>query len=80
MAGIAGSIENRLKGTPAAGRVWAKTGSMFNIDTLSGYIVTADDEPLAFSFLANNFTVPSSEIDAMMDEALLKLAGFSRRH
>ncbi len=52
---------------------------MFNIDTLSGYIVTADDEPLAFSFLANNFTVPSSEIDAMMDEALLKLAGFSRR-
>ena len=80
VAGTAGSIENRLKGTPAAGRVWAKTGSMFNIDTLSGYIVTADDEPLAFSFLANNFTVPSSEIDAMMDEALLKLAGFSRRH
>jgi serine-type D-Ala-D-Ala carboxypeptidase/endopeptidase (penicillin-binding protein 4) len=79
VAGTAGSIENRLKGTPAAGRVWAKTGSMFNIETLSGYIVTADDEPLAFSFLANNFTVPSAEIDAMMDEALLKLAGFSRR-
>jgi D-alanyl-D-alanine carboxypeptidase/D-alanyl-D-alanine-endopeptidase (penicillin-binding protein 4) len=80
VAGTAGSIENRLKGTPAAGRVWAKTGSMFNIDTLSGYVLTADDEPLAFSFLANNYTVPSSEIDAMMDEALLKLAGFSRRH
>ncbi len=79
VAGTAGSIENRLKGTPAAGRVWAKTGSMFNIDTLSGYVVTADDEPLAFSFLANNFTVPSSEIDAMMDEALLRLVGFSRR-
>ena len=71
VAGTAGSIENRLKGTAAAGRVWAKTGSMFNIDTLSGYIVTTDDEPLVFSFLANNFTVPSSEIDAMMDEALL---------
>ena len=65
VAGTAGSIENRLKGTPAAGRVWAKTGSMFNIDTLSGYVLTADDEPLAFSFLANNYTVPSSEIDAM---------------
>ena len=42
-------------------------------------MLTADDEPLAFSFLANNFTVPSSEIDAMMDEALLRLVGFSRR-
>ena len=79
VAGMAGSIESRLKGMPAAGRVWAKTGSMFNINTLSGYALTADDEPLAFSFLANNYTVPSSEIDAMMDEALLTLAGFSRR-
>ena len=49
-------MANRLKGTPAEARVWAKTGSMFNIRTLSGYVVTADDEPLAFSFLANNFT------------------------
>jgi D-alanyl-D-alanine carboxypeptidase/D-alanyl-D-alanine-endopeptidase (penicillin-binding protein 4) len=79
VAGMAGSIENRLKGTPAAGRVWAKTGSMFNINTLSGYVLTADNDTLAFSFLANNYTVPSSEIDALMDEALLKLAGFSRR-
>ncbi len=52
---------------------------MFNINTLSGYVLTADDEPLAFSFLANNYTVPSSEIDAMMDEALERIASFTRR-
>ena len=45
-----------MKGTPAEARVWAKTGSMFNIRALSGYVLTADDEPLAFSFLANNYT------------------------
>lgn len=79
VAGAAGSLETRLKGTPAENRVWAKTGSMFNIRTISGYVLTADDEPLVFSFLANNYTVPSKDIDEMMDRALARLAAFSRR-
>jgi D-alanyl-D-alanine carboxypeptidase/D-alanyl-D-alanine-endopeptidase (penicillin-binding protein 4) len=78
VAGVAGSLASQLKDTAAAGRVWAKTGSMFNISTLSGYALTADNEPVAFSFLANNFTAPAAEIDAMMDDALLALATFSR--
>ena len=67
-----------MKGTAAEGRVWAKTGSMFNIRTVSGYVLTADSEMLAFSFLANNYTVPSAEIDAIMDTAMTRLAGFRR--
>lgn len=79
VAGAAGSLETRMKGTPAEHRVWAKTGSMFNIRSLSGYVLTADDEPLVFSFLANNYTVPSREIDDMMDKALGRIAAFTRR-
>ncbi|MGE3886597.1 MAG: D-alanyl-D-alanine carboxypeptidase/D-alanyl-D-alanine-endopeptidase [Vicinamibacterales bacterium] len=79
VAGVSGSLETRMKGTPAENRVWAKTGSMFNIRSLSGYVLTADDEPLVFSFLANNYTVPSREIDEMMDHALVRLASFTRR-
>jgi serine-type D-Ala-D-Ala carboxypeptidase/endopeptidase (penicillin-binding protein 4) len=71
--GVEGSGEDRLKGTPAEGRVRAKTGSMFNIRALSGYLLTVDDEPLVFSFLANTYTVPSAQIEAMMDEALVRL-------
>jgi len=78
VAGEAGSLESRMKDTAAAGRVWAKTGSMFNIRSVSGYVLTADDEPLVFSFFANTYTVPSSEIDRMMDEAMVRLAEFSR--
>jgi D-alanyl-D-alanine carboxypeptidase/D-alanyl-D-alanine-endopeptidase (penicillin-binding protein 4) len=78
VAGVSGSLETRMKGTAAEGRVWAKTGSMFNIRTMSGYVLTADDEPLVFSMLANNYRVPSAEIDALMDKALVRLAEFRR--
>ncbi|MDH4065656.1 MAG: D-alanyl-D-alanine carboxypeptidase/D-alanyl-D-alanine-endopeptidase, partial [Acidobacteriota bacterium] len=78
VAGVSGSLADRMKGTPAEGRMWAKTGSMFNIRSVSGYILTADHEPLVFSFLANNYTVPSAEVDTLMDKALVRLASFSR--
>ena len=78
VAGVAGSLADQMKGTPADGRVWAKTGSMFNIRSLSGYVLTADNEPLAFSFLANNYTVPSAQVEAMYDRALERIATFRR--
>jgi serine-type D-Ala-D-Ala carboxypeptidase/endopeptidase (penicillin-binding protein 4) len=78
VAGVAGSLANQMKGTPAEARVWAKTGSMFNIRSLSGYVLTADDEPLAFSFLTNNYTVPSMQIEDLYDNALERLAAFRR--
>jgi D-alanyl-D-alanine carboxypeptidase/D-alanyl-D-alanine-endopeptidase (penicillin-binding protein 4) len=74
--GVNGNIANRLKDTPASGRVWAKTGSMSQVRSLSGYIVTVEGEPLVFSFMVNGFRVPTREIDAAMDRALLRLVEF----
>jgi len=76
VAGVSGNIANRLKGTPAAARVWAKTGSMSQVRAFSGYAVTADGEPLVFSFMVTGFRVPTAEIDAAMDRALLRLVAF----
>lgn len=75
--GVSGNVENRLKHTPAHGRVWAKTGSMSQVRSLSGYLTTLQDEPLVFSIIANGFRVPSREIDAVMDRALLRLVEFT---
>jgi D-alanyl-D-alanine carboxypeptidase/D-alanyl-D-alanine-endopeptidase (penicillin-binding protein 4) len=73
---VSGSLANRMKNTPAAERVWAKTGSMSNVRSLAGYVMTADNEPLVFAFMATGFRIPMSQIDAAMDEALARLVRY----
>jgi D-alanyl-D-alanine carboxypeptidase/D-alanyl-D-alanine-endopeptidase (penicillin-binding protein 4) len=77
-AGISGTLANQMKDTPASGRVWAKTGSMSNVRALAGYVMTLDNEPLVFSFVATGFHVPASQIDAAMNQALLRLVRYPR--
>jgi len=77
-AGVDGTLSSRLKQSVAAERVFAKTGSMSNVRSLSGYLMTLDNEPIAFSFMATGFRVPSLQIDATMDEALIRLVKFPR--
>jgi D-alanyl-D-alanine carboxypeptidase/D-alanyl-D-alanine-endopeptidase (penicillin-binding protein 4) len=77
-AAVSGTLYDRMKGTPAAERVWAKTGSMSNVRSLSGYLMTLDNEPLVFSFMATGYAASDSKIDAAMDEALVRLVKFPR--
>ena len=54
VAGEDGSLQDRMKGTVAAGRVHAKTGSVEHVRTLSGFADTPGGRRLIFSFLSNN--------------------------
>jgi len=77
-AGRDGTLARRLTGTPAEGKVHAKSGTIDNVRAISGYVEDADGETLAFSIIANNFLLPPAQIDAAADKALIRLAGFRR--
>ena len=79
IAGEDGTLDGRMRNTRAAGNVRAKTGTLSHVRSLSGYVTTRDGEMLVFSILANDFTPPTSAVDAAIDLAVGRLANLTRR-
>lgn len=79
VGGVDGTIRERTIGTLAEGNVRAKTGSLDKARALSGYVTTADGQVLLFAMLANNHTVPTSEVERVQDALLAWLSGMSLR-
>jgi D-alanyl-D-alanine carboxypeptidase/D-alanyl-D-alanine-endopeptidase (penicillin-binding protein 4) len=63
VAGSDGTLKFRLR-SQGSGRIVAKTGTLTYINSLSGYAMTDDDEPLAFSIICNDETnaKPSTKV------------------
>ncbi len=78
IAGVDGTIINRMQQTSAHGNVRAKTGYVGHVRSLSGYLSTADKEELAFSIIANNYSAPTSMANLIQDLVCERLANFSR--
>ena len=78
IAGRAGTLSARMKGTAAEGNAHAKTGSFTNARAVAGFVRTADGEPLAFSIIANNYGAPPDTIDRVTDAVIVSLAEFRR--
>lgn len=74
IAGVDGTIGGRMKGTPAAGNVHAKTGYVDKARSLSGYVTTADGRMLLFTMLCNNWTVPVRRVERVQDAVAIRLA------
>jgi D-alanyl-D-alanine carboxypeptidase/D-alanyl-D-alanine-endopeptidase (penicillin-binding protein 4) len=79
IAGVDGSLRNRMKGTAAAGKIHAKTGSVANARSLSGYATTADDHVILFSLLANNWTTNQAAVDSVHNRIAVLLASLKLR-
>lgn len=75
VAGVDGTLKNRMKGTPAQGVVHAKTGTLDKARSLSGYVTSSDGRLIMFSLLCNNFTVPTREVERVQDLMVAIIAG-----
>jgi D-alanyl-D-alanine carboxypeptidase/D-alanyl-D-alanine-endopeptidase (penicillin-binding protein 4) len=53
VAGVDGTLDNRFKNSSFKGRMWAKTGTLNEVNALSGYVTTASGRTVAFSILVN---------------------------
>jgi D-alanyl-D-alanine carboxypeptidase/D-alanyl-D-alanine-endopeptidase (penicillin-binding protein 4) len=78
IAGVDGTLENRMRGTAAEGRVGAKTGTLNGVTALSGYVPSADGERLAFSLMMEFYTGSSAPRRAVQDSIVAALARFRR--
>lgn len=76
VAGFDGTLERRMRGTPAEGNVRAKTGSLTYVNALSGYLTTARGQVVIFSFYGNNYINGGREVTGVMDQICNLLVGF----
>jgi serine-type D-Ala-D-Ala carboxypeptidase/endopeptidase (penicillin-binding protein 4) len=75
VAGVDGSLQERMKETIAEGRVHAKTGSVEHVRTLSGYADTPSGRRLIFSFMSNNQGGKNHEATDALNELCVAMVG-----
>jgi len=79
IAGVDGTLRTRMVGTPAAGNIRGKTGSLEFVRSFSGYVTDGDGDRLVFSILNNHFAVPVDSVSRFQNNVGVLLAGYRAR-
>jgi len=77
IAGVDGTLRNRMKGTVAENNVRAKTGSLRSAASLGGYVTTAAGEKLVFTVMVNNYPSDVEPRVLCIDPIAVLLASFA---
>lgn len=75
LAANTGTLASRMRGTAAAGRCRAKTGTLSNVSALAGWCTTIGKRSVAFAILMNNVNVASAR--RYQDRVAAAIAGWT---
>ena len=65
--GVDGTLDHRFTNTPVKGKLWAKTGTLNEVNALSGYVNAASGRTVVFSILVNNHLPDSDDEQQAID-------------
>jgi D-alanyl-D-alanine carboxypeptidase/D-alanyl-D-alanine-endopeptidase (penicillin-binding protein 4) len=70
IAALDGTMQRRLAGTPLAGRVHLKTGSLNTVRSMAGYVLDAQGRRVAVVALHNHPRLDTHTAEAVQDALL----------
>lgn len=68
--GVSGTVKNWYKNESGAPYIFAKTGTLSNKHSMSGFLITSKGRKLIFSFMHNNYITSSSVFKYEMEKVL----------
>ncbi len=74
VVGVSGTVQNWLRGTSAEGNAHGKTGTLGSVRAFSGYVRTAGGSTLIYSFICNNYLVPTSAVTVAIQAMVRHMA------
>lgn len=76
-AGVSGTLKDRMKKTILEKKVYAKTGSMHDISSLSGFMINPNEKTFIFSIIINGVNQPLEKAKSLEEKILLALDKYS---
>jgi serine-type D-Ala-D-Ala carboxypeptidase/endopeptidase (penicillin-binding protein 4) len=67
VAGVDGTLDRRFQNSSLKGKLWAKTGTLNEVNALAGYLTAASGKTVAFSILVNGHRPGSNAEEQAID-------------
>lgn len=71
VAGVDGTLRNRFRNSPLAGKMWAKTGTLNECTGLVGYLTASSGKTVAFSIMVNGRR-PGSDVESQAIDQIVE--------